>query len=331
MEKSRKIKALRTLAAAALALALCLSTVWALPKSLVPLGEAVGVELRAPGAIVAGFAADGSPALASGVRAGDLITALDGQPVGSAEDFPAALERAGASVTLTIVREGRTLCLDVTPIDNDEGRRLGLWLRSGMSGIGTVTFVDPATGFFGALGHPVSDADTGSPLPLGEGFVTPAEITAVRRGEAGEPGELGGSFDPASPRGTVLCNTACGLFGYLDGAPGGEPVPVAAEREIVPGAATIRCTVEGSDPAEYAVRIDQVRRGETRTLSFTVTDPRLLAKTGGVVQGMSGSPILQNGKLVGAVTHVTVADPTRGFGVSLERMYAEWEKTETAA
>ena len=323
MEKIRKIIRWRALAAALLALLLCASPAWALERALVPLGQTVGIELHTPGALVVGLAADGSPAGRAGVRAGDLITALDGSPVRSAEDFTEALAGTSAqTVSLTLERGGKTLCVAVAPADTPEGKKLGLWLRSGISGIGTVTFVDPETGFFGALGHPVSDTETGQPLPLGSGCVTDAEIVAVRRGVGGLPGELCGSFDASLPRGTVLKNTECGVFGYLSGETAGEALPVAAEDEIVPGAAQILCNVRGSETEAYDIRIDQVRRGDARTLCFTVTDPALLERTGGIVQGMSGSPILQGGKLVGAVTHVLVADPTRGYGVSLERMLA---------
>ena len=327
MEKRFAKFTARGLLALLLALALA-APGFALERTLLPLGRAVGIELRTPGALVVGLAADGSPAGDAGVRAGDLITEVDGQRVGSAEDFAAALSGAGERVTLTLTRGGRTLRLEVEPEAAPEGKKLGLWLRSGISGIGTVTFVDPETGWFGALGHPVSDAETNLPLPLGSGRISAAEIVAVRRGEGGLPGELCGSFDAARAVGTVEKNTDCGLFGYLEDWEAGEALPVAAESEIVPGAATILCSVEGSAVAEYAVRIEQVRRGDMRTLCFRVEDEALLARTGGIVQGMSGSPILQGGRLVGAVTHVFVADPTRGYGVSIERMLRAGEEME---
>ena len=329
MENCRKFPHGRALAAALLALLLCVSSAWAAPRTLVPLGQTVGIELRTPGALVVGLSADISPAGRAGVRTGDLITEIDGRQVRSAEDFTAALaEGAAEEVTLTLERGGRTLRVAVVPAQTPDGKKLGLWLRSGISGIGTVTFVDPETGWYGALGHPVSDTETGQPLPLGAGSVTDAEVVAVRRGMGGLPGELCGRFDTETPRGTVLRNTAFGVFGYLRGETAGEALPVAAESEIVPGDALLLCNVEGRSTAAYAIRIDQVRRGEARTLCFTVVDPALLERTGGVVQGMSGSPILQGGKLVGAVTHVLVADPTRGYGVSIERMLAVGEDPE---
>ena len=330
MEKYRKMRRGRALAAALLALLLCASPAWAAERTLVPLGQAVGIELCTPGAMVVGLAADGSPAGRAGVRTGDLITELDGRQVRSAEDFTAALASAAQTVTLTLERGGRTLRVTVSPDRTPEGNKLGLWLRSSITGIGTVTFVDPETGWYGALGHPVSDAETGQPLPLGSGCITETEIVAVRRGLGGQPGELCGSVDTANACGTVLRNTDCGLFGYLQGETAGEAVPVAAEEEIVPGRAQLLCSVRGRETEAYDIRIDQVRRGELRTLCFTVEDPELLAYTGGIVQGMSGSPILQNGKLIGAVTHVLVNDPTRGYGVSITRMLASGEAAAAA-
>ena len=208
----------------------------------------------------------------------------------------------------------------VPAADAEGGWKLGLYLRDGISGIGTVTFYDPETGLFGALGHPVNDSETGVMLPLSEGLITSATIASVQKGENGAPGELHGCFDVSARLGSILYNTPYGIFGYFDTAPEGDALETAPENEIRTGPAAILVQVEGSETQEFDVEICRIYRGGEERLMVRVTDPELLDLTGGIVQGMSGSPILQNGRLIGAVTHVLLSDPTRGYGVTIDSM-----------
>ena len=213
--------------------------------------------------------------------------------------------------------------MTVTPRQGEQGTwQLGLWLRDGVQGVGTVTFWDPVTGKYGALGHGVSLPECQGLLPLSEGQITDAEVVDVLPGQRGEPGELCGV--PRQPvLGTVEENTPQGIFGRAGAAFNvREAVPVASDSEIHPGPAVILSTVDCDGPREFTVEIVRVDRSgnQARQIVLCVTDPALLDKTGGIVQGMSGSPILQDGKLVGAVTHVLVDNPTKGYGISMESM-----------
>ena len=200
--------------------------------------------------------------------------------------------------------------------------RAGLWVRDSSAGIGTMTFLDPANGTFAGLGHAISDTDTGTDIALLSGEIVPVTITGCVSGAAGSPGELRGEFSAAAA-GTVLANDTTGVYGCYTGPMEGESLPLAWPQQIEPGEAEILATISGSTPRRYTVRIERVDMTSSdpnRNLLLRVTDPELLAATGGIVQGMSGSPILQNGCLVGAVTHVLVNDPSRGYGIFASTM-----------
>ncbi len=301
-------------------------------ETLIPVGEVVGIQITLDGVLVAAVGpvdtvnGELSPAEAAGLRVGDVITAVNGTEVGSAAELAAAVKAMnGASAELCVMRNGRLLTFEVTPAETPDGdSRLGLWLRDGVTGIGTITYIDPETGAFGALGHGVNDMESGTLLPVEGGDVCRARIVDVKRGEAGEPGELSGSFNAGDTIGHIEENTRHGIFGVMEQsfAELHEAMPVAEPGEIVSGPATILACVDGSAVREYAVEIAKAGfvAGDGRDLTIRVTDPELLARTGGIVQGMSGSPILQNGKLVGAVTHVLTGDPTRGYGIFAEHM-----------
>ncbi len=312
--------------AAALAAALPLG---ALAQGLVPVGRAVGIEAATDGLLVASLSkvetpgGEASPAADAGVLPGDVIKRVGGEDVSGIEEFARALSGLdGGETTLTLERDGKTIELDITPaLDGEGSPRLGLWLRGSVSGIGTVTYYDPETGEYGALGHSINDADTGAMLPIGEGVICPAEVTDVERGERGKAGALHGSYDALSGVGTVERNTPHGVFGEAEGFEG-EELPVALPEEIEPGPAEILANVSGSEVRKYSVEVERADTGGERLL-VTVTDPELLEATGGIVQGMSGSPIIQNGKIIGAVTHVLVSDPAKGYGVTIESMLEE--------
>ena len=211
----------------------------------------------------------------------------------------------------------------MTPVRSEDGRwQLGLWLREGVSGIGTVTYYDPETGQFGALGHGINDVESGDLLPFEGGSITEADVVDVVKGAPGSPGELCGQPDREQVLGELERNTGSGIFGVAEFDAAGAPVPVASPQEVRLGPASILTTVNGGGVAEYSVEISRIYRQpeEHRFLMLTVTDPRLLEQTGGIVQGMSGSPILQDGKLIGAVTHVLLSDATRGYGIGIQDM-----------
>lgn len=295
----------------------------ALAESLVPGGSAVGIRMTTDGVVVAGISevetssGKRSPAADAGLKKGDVITRLGGSEIATAQDFKAALSALdGSKTTVTFERGGKQKQLNITPAQGTDGAwKLGLWLRDGISGVGTLTFYDPATGVYGALGHCIS-GDDGEALPLGDGGIYGAEIVGIVQGTVGAPGQLDGKTDAAAFLGDIRINCGCGIFGTADFD--GETMETG---EFETGPATIRCTLEGSQTREFGIEIKKVySSSEGTTVMLTVTDPELIALTGGIVQGMSGSPIIQNGRLVGAVTHVFVNDPTSGYGVSIEDM-----------
>lgn len=296
-------------------------------ETLVPVGHTVGIKLFSEGVVVIGLAEvdsgseKKSPGADCGLRVGDVIGEANGTEVASSEQFAELLQCSGP-VVLGVTRDGRELTLTAQPVEGPDGvRRLGAWIRDSMAGIGTVTFYDPDTGTFGALGHGITDADTGLLMPLGDGSVMDASVKAVKRGSAGEPGELKGSFDLENDLGSLYANTERGIFGVIEDCDflQGKAVPVASPGEVHAGEATILSNVSGDGVEEYAIKIVQTSKG-TDPMLIQVTDQDLIQRTGGIVQGMSGSPILQDGKLVGAVTHVMVNNPEKGYGILIENM-----------
>ena len=294
---------------------------------LIPVGHTVGVKLFAKGVLVVKLPEGASPARACGLKSGDVIVSCGGKAVQSTEQFRALLQEAGEEPTdLQVTRCGRPVTLSVAPEQNDQGGyAIGAWIRDSMAGIGTVTYYDPATKTFGALGHGVTDVDTAVLMPFSTGSVLPSTVKAVKRGEAGCAGELRGDFDLDEDLGTLDANTAAGIFGRMETEADwlrGRALPAAKKDEVRPGKAIIRSNVRGDEVQEYEIEILKVQQNapDGRDLVLSVTDPALIAATGGIVQGMSGSPILQNGKIVGAVTHVLVNDPTRGYGIFIENM-----------
>ena len=290
---------------------------------LIPVGKIIGLQLSDDTVTVVAFDDTlGAQAKEAGLRIGDEIVEIDGVTIDSAEDVRSALGSCTGKAKLTIRRGGKLSTLHLTPQASEEGPRLGVYLRQGIAGIGTVTWYDPDTGKFGTLGHGVSDAK-GNLLQMTSGSAYDAEIQSVKKGKCGEPGQLKGTAEPLSVCGKLLRNTPQGVFGITKEGWLGEPLPVASYEEIQTGPATIRSTVRGDTVQEYSVEILKIYpkdRSDCRNLLIRVTDPDLLNTTGGIVQGMSGSPILQNGKLIGAVTHVLVNDPTTGYGIFIENM-----------
>ena len=303
----------------------CLSAP-AFAQELLVGGQVVGIQMSTRGVLVAGLSevetADGvcTPAKSAGVRQGDIIIKADDKAVSKAADVIAAVEAAGGqALRLCLERDGKTLELTVRPVCSSEGQwLLGMWLRDGISGIGTITFQDPESGVYGALGHSISDSESGIQLPVSQGNICDAQILSVNPGASGAPGELNGCADLGKVLGSIELNTDCGIFGEGYGALGTRKLESG---QIATGPATIVSTISGRYTGEYAVEVNRVYRdGSGQHAMISITDPELLEKTGGIVQGMSGSPLIQNGKIVGAVTHVFVSDPSKGYAVGIEDM-----------
>ena len=289
---------------------------------LIPVGKVVGLDLASGTVTVAAFDDALPAAKESGIQAGDQILTINGAKITCAEDVRRALDASKGTVEITVSRDGSEESIHIAPQITENGPRLGVFLRQGITGIGTVTWYDPDTGAFGTLGHGVSDAK-GCLLKMTGGKAYPAKIISVQKGKAGAPGQLKGSMTSETLLGTVSRNAQQGVFGTAQKAWQGQAIPTAAWEEVRTGEAAIRSTVTEGEPRDYSVEILKIyskTRGDDRNFLIRVTDPALLEATGGIVQGMSGSPIVQNGKLVGAVTHVLVNDPTRGYGIFIENM-----------
>ena len=301
----------------------------------VPCGMPVGIYLKSRGVMVIGTGkvtdengSEAEPAYGI-LQSGDYIEAINGQPLSDKEALITSLNRMGESEALLRVRRGgRELELSVDTVKTADGsRKLGAWVRDDTQGIGTMTYLKPDGGF-GALGHGISDSDTGRVVEIENGALYETEILGIEKGSAGNPGVMAGViyYGPGSRLGSVAQNTDCGIFGtagqaFCD-AVGQQTMEVGHRQDVKRGKAWIRSCVSG-EACDYEIeiqRVDYSPAKENKSLVFQVTDERLLRLTGGIVKGMSGSPILQNGKLVGAVTHVFVQDSTRGYGIFVEDM-----------
>ena len=300
-------------------------------KILVPGGKSVGIALETAGLIVIGtsdIGANASPAGEAGLRPGDIITHVDGAAVSDAQQLTSMLAGRSEAV-LTVSRDGEAMEVSVEPVSDkrDNTSKIGAWVRSSTAGVGTLTYIDPEDGSFAALGHPISDMDTGVVMPVKLGGLYENEIVEIHAGESGAPGEIVGDFFTNERMiGEVTQNTQLGIYGKGYSADYNELIypeglPVASRDEVKVGPAQILTTVDEEVQA-FDCEIERADAGkmQPRPIVVHITDEELLSKTGGIVQGMSGSPIIQDGKLVGAVTHVLVNDPTRGYGIFIENM-----------
>lgn len=312
-----------------------------LPDYVIPGGHSIGVLLTSQGIIVVGYdtlvLAEGksySPGRQAGIEPGDLLLEANGKPLLTIQDLAAQIQKAGEEqrpLELMVKRDQDVQIIAVRPQEIGENRyRIGLYVRDGANGVGTLSFVSPETQIYGALGHVITDLDTGKPLTIRHGSIAKALISNVTAGTRGRPGEKIGVFQPnENTWGSIAANTEYGIFGRLESLEPvtnpyfPEPIPVAFAGEVYPGTAEIYTVVQGDQIEKFEVEIERVMNQHTpsdKGLVLHITDPQLLDKTGGIIQGMSGSPIIQNGKLAGIVTHVFVNDPTRGFGVLAEWM-----------
>jgi stage IV sporulation protein B len=312
-------------------------------KKLVPGGQSIGVTLHTKGALIVGVSdivnnqgETVNPAREAGLKVGDVIESINGIQVNDADHLSQIVnETTTEKITLGIKRGNESFNTVIVPQQDayDNVYRLGVWVRDSTAGVGTLTFYDQETGGYGGLGHAITDLDTGEELSVREGEIISSNIIDVVRGQAGIPGELKGYFNASNGIGSILKNSDFGIYGlcynkmsnglYPDG------IYVAKQSEVHEGPATLLTTVDDKGIKAYSCSISNVvPQDEPAQKSFLiiVTDTELLKKTGGIVQGMSGSPVIQDGKLIGAVTHVFVNDPTKGYGIYIEWMLDELYK-----
>lgn len=291
-------------------------------QMLIPVGRVVGLRISEGSVTVVAFDETlGAPAREAGLQIGDEIVSIDERQIDCAGDLQEALRCSDGAVTVTLSRDDDLHQIRVAPAATADGPKLGVYIREGVSGIGTITYFDPESGCFGALGHGVNDKH-GQLCPMRTGSIYAAAVESVRMGQVGSPGQLKGDITDTEPIGTLSANTSFGIFG-TGGGWAGEALPVAQPSQVTTGPARIITNVSGDQVDCYDVEIIRVSpsvQTSGRDLMLKVTDQRLLDTTGGIVAGMSGSPIIQDGKLVGAVTHVLVNDPTTGYGIFIENM-----------
>ncbi|WP_294386009.1 SpoIVB peptidase [uncultured Clostridium sp.] len=306
---------------------------------LYPGGTSVGIKLSTEGVLVVGFSdvetragTESSPAKLAGFQLGDVLLKVNGKNIEGAKDLGSLIKESDNNVVnIEFMRQGCKFNKDVELVKEGEAYKLGLWVRDSTAGIGTLTFYDEDSDTFGALGHPITDGDTNTTFTIKDGDLLSASILSVRKGEKGVPGELRGLFvNEKSSIGTIKSNSSSGIFGSTKKAlvnPNfSEPMSIGFRNEVVEGPATIITTVDEEGPKEYDIEIIKLLQQDKcgpKSMIIRVTDEELLSKTGGIVQGMSGSPIIQNNKIVGAVTHVLINKPDIGYGIYIEWMLEE--------
>ena len=324
---------MRRVAAFLLALVLCaLSWVQAAPaqRELVPLGITVGMKIEPGGLliskldVVSTLGGSVCPARQAGLAAGDIIVSAGGKEVESASELEAQLKNSGGELSLGILRHGTRFETVINPVKDEAGQyKMGLVLKESVEGIGTLTYYDPQTGNFAGLGHGIVDA--GVLVPAKDGIIRKAKINAVQKGKKGAAGHLEGTLLAGNELGKITANLPQGVFGTgLESSvfAGIKPVPIAVKDEVSLGSAQLLASPAGEGVQAYSIEITRIDKSAdaAKQIELKVTDPALSDLTGGIVQGMSGSVICQNGKIVGAVTHVLVNDPTRGYGIFIGNM-----------
>lgn len=308
-----------------------------LPQTkLAPCGITAGVKMLTEGIIVVGMndieTHEGmiNPAAEAGIAVKDIILSANGMKLTCLEQLMEILENSqGKPIILEIKRDKTKFSTTVVPKKSiyDQSYKIGVWVRDSAAGIGTITFVDPQNGVFGGLGHGICDTDTGQLMTVGEGILQRTTIKSVKKGLRGEPGELIGTFQENNTIGHLLQNDASGIYGVSEEqffhSYKGKEIDIALRNEIKTGPAYILANIDGEKIESFSIEIVKLNANNqnlNKNMLISITDARLLQKTGGIVQGMSGSPIIQNGKLVGAVTHVLINDPTRGYAIFIENM-----------
>ncbi|OOM09185.1 SpoIVB peptidase [Clostridium saccharobutylicum] len=302
-----------------------------------PGGNPIGVRVSSEGVLVVGYSdieinskKEESPGKLGGLEIGDIILKVNGENMENVTDLLKTIKECQQDdIKVDILRRGEKLTKVIhLRKENDKDYKIGLWIRDSTAGVGTMTFVDEKTKKFGALGHPITDCDTNEPFLIKKGDVLDSTIISVKKGEKGDPGELKGIFiNENTPKGNIQKNTQSGIFGNIDDVKSMrkeiKPLKVGFRDEITTGKAKIITTIDESGPQEFDIEIEKLLNQTavgSKSMVIKITDPRLLEKTGGIVQGMSGSPIIQNNKIIGAVTHVLINKPDTGYGIYIEWM-----------
>lgn len=304
--------------------------------SVYPGGQPIGVKLNTKGVLVVALSdldtdkgKASSPAAAAGIEIGDSIIEINNEKITNAEKISSLINSSeGKELNLTIERKGTIFNKKVKPVKANDGKyKIGLWIRDSTAGVGTLTFYDDKTGTFAALGHPITDVDTGTILNVNSGQIVNSSIVSVRKGIRGTPGELKGIFiDEDVVLGEIMKNTECGIFGKSNlnlKNKYNKKMKLALRNEIKEGPAQILTTIDGNNPKLYNIMVEKLLPQNTpgpKSMIIKITDKELLEKTGGIVQGMSGSPIIQDNKIIGAVTHVLINKPDTGYGIYIEWM-----------
>lgn len=304
---------------------------------VIPGGEPIGIKLLSKGVLVikTGDIDGKCPAKDAGIVPGDIIISVEGKEVLTNEELEKAICDSKASdVEIKLLRNNTEKTVYLKPVfsKQDGCKKAGLWVRDSSAGIGTLSFYSPETKLFAGLGHPICDADTGDMFDISKGSVCGAEITGFKKAEDEKAGELSGQFNEEKLNGDILTNCECGIYGALSSVDiKRDAIPIAFKSEVETGDAEILATVDGSTPESYSCKIEQINNDGTKNLVIRITDEKLLKTTGGILQGMSGSPIIQNNKLVGAVTHVMLETSDMGYGIFADTMLDRLSSLENQA
>lgn len=296
-------------------------------------GENIGIKLNAKGVLIVGIynTSNSSPAEDAGLKKGDMISSIDGWDIQNIEDMASKISQSSTGeIKIDYIRNKKKYS-SILKLhkDNNGIYKTGLYVKDSITGIGTLTYIDPKTKKFGALGHEIIEQSTGKLLEIKDGKIFNSTVTGVVPSKDGNPGEKQAKYDIEKTTGTIFENTTRGVFGnYTDKIPNKQEYKVAKKDDIKTGEAKILTVLDGNNVLEYKVNIIKINNNDnkTRNFIFDITDEKLLNKTGGIIQGMSGSPIIQNDKIIGAVTHVVVDDPHKGYGIFITNMLEESEK-----
>lgn len=308
------------------------TSILAYSEYIIPGGENIGIELNSKGIMVVGLYQVNNtyPGRDANLKVGDTLVKVNDKDVANIDELVAELNKANISAKITYLRDNTEMQTNLSLTKDDNGVcKTGLYVKDSITGLGTLSFIDPNTKNFGALGHEIMEKTTGKILEIKDGKIFNSEVTGTIRSENGVPGEKNATFFSDQITGSVSENTNRGIFGtYSDTLPNKKQYKVAKPEEITTGTAKLMTVLSGTEVKEYSIEITKINNNmsqKTKNILFTITDKTLLKETGGIVQGMSGSPIIQNDKMVAVVTHVVVNDPTKGYGIFITNMLEEAE------
>ena len=312
-----------------------------IPKTtVVPMGNAIGMKLYTAGVLVVGMSEiEGKkPYENSGIKEGDRIIQINQNQIDNTDDLMKAVNKSdGNNISIKYVRDEKTITTSIKPLKNSSNEyKIGLWVRDAAAGVGTLTFYEPSSGMFATLGHGIMDIDTAELIKIANGELVTTNILSINKGTKGNLGEIRGTIEAGHTIGSISKNTKFGVFGTINKTPylntsNTNEVQVALREEIKTGKAQIICELENGKKEYYDIEIQRIfisNNKDNKSMLIKVTDKKLSEKTGGIIQGMSGAPIIQNGKFVGAVTHVLVNDPTIGYGVFADIMLKQMKEVE---